>query len=281
MATPASAMLVELIGVGAEERPRKISPTWVADIDFSSAIDENDDALWDDANSPLNRAAWAIKSHQLKDMRNEHLSLIWKRVTNIFAFTSRNREQYHKDMTDFVKTFSELTCYNAKEKKLMGCVCLRAMQDIYQAAAFLVDFGLMTKGEKDCVLKEWIISRKAVRGEVSYGLRIGTYPRNNNQLPMGNLSFLNLLCIGKTRWSTLLKTKLKLGPNRHGNMEMITDQETLMSLQALMICLSTSICSRERMAKPMLRDFCGKWLEWVFMMKRRGWQSSHFTSQSE
>jgi hypothetical protein len=71
-------------------------------------------------------------------------------------------------MTDFVKTFSELPCYNAKDKKVMGCVSLRAIQDIDQAAAFLVDFGLMTKREQDCVLKEWIISRKAVRGEGSY-----------------------------------------------------------------------------------------------------------------
>jgi hypothetical protein len=51
MATPASAMSVELIGVGAKERPRMISPTGVADLDFSPAIDGNDDALWDDANS--------------------------------------------------------------------------------------------------------------------------------------------------------------------------------------------------------------------------------------
>jgi hypothetical protein len=57
MVTPASAMLVELIGVGAEERPRMISPIGVADLDFSSAINGNDDALWDDSNSPLNRVA--------------------------------------------------------------------------------------------------------------------------------------------------------------------------------------------------------------------------------
>jgi hypothetical protein len=67
------------------------------------------------------------------------------------------------------------------------------------------------------VLKEWIISRKAVRGEGSYSLRIVKDLRNINQLLMCNTSFLNLMCIGKTHWNTILKTKLKLGPNMHGN----------------------------------------------------------------
>jgi hypothetical protein len=203
--------------MGAKERPRMISPTGVADLDFSSAIDGNDDALLDDANSPLNCTAWAIKSHPLKDMRNAHSSLIRKRVTKIFTFMSKNREQYHKEMTDFLKTFLELPCYNAKDKKLIGCACLRSIKDIDQAAAFLADFSLMTKGEQYYVLKEWIISREAVRGEGSYSLRIGADPRNNNQLVMCNHSFLNVMYIGKTHWNTLLKTKLKLRPNRHGN----------------------------------------------------------------
>jgi hypothetical protein len=126
-----------------EDRTMMILLTGVADLDFSDVA--NDDDLWDDANSPLNRAAWSIKSHPLKDMRNAHLSLIQKRVSNIFTFMSKNCEQYHKEMNAFVETLLELPCCNSKDKKLIGCVCLRAIQDIDQAASFLVDLGLTKK----------------------------------------------------------------------------------------------------------------------------------------
>jgi hypothetical protein len=85
------------------------------------------------------------------------------------------------------------------------------------AAEFLVDLGMITKGEQDSVIKEYILSRAATRGEGGYNLRIGAYKGNNYAFTLCCPSFVDLLLLGSSSWEKLCKTKLSLGPNHHGN----------------------------------------------------------------
>jgi hypothetical protein len=69
-------------------------------------------------------------------------------------------------MLDYLDTMVFFaSCYNHTTRQFVQCECLKKLVDIDHAAEFLVDLGMMAKGEHNSVTKEWILSRAATRGE--------------------------------------------------------------------------------------------------------------------
>jgi hypothetical protein len=76
----------------------------------------------------------------------------------------------------------------------------------------------MYKKEQEPLNKEWINTRDHTSAGLAqgYGLRIGP---DKKRLVFCQNSFMNLLNLGRVRWSTLNTTKLVLVSNTHKNVE--------------------------------------------------------------
>jgi hypothetical protein len=76
----------------------------------------------------------------------------------------------------------------------------------------------MYKKDQETLYKEWINTRDHTNAGLAqgYGLRIGP---DKKRLVFCRNSFMNLLNLGRFRWSTLNTTKLVLGYNTHKNVE--------------------------------------------------------------
>jgi hypothetical protein len=108
-------------------------------------------------------------------------------------------------------------CYHHRQRQFVECTCLKQLVDFDHTADFLVNVGMMKKGEQETVAKELILGRNATRGGANYSLRIGSDATMNYAFPVSRLTFLNLLHLGVSCWETLNTTKLIPGPSRHGN----------------------------------------------------------------
>jgi hypothetical protein len=62
---------------------------------------------------------------------------------------------------------------NLKIHQFSSCTCMNKLVDIDHATGFMVYVGILTKGEQDTIMKEWIVNRKSTRGEGGYSLNIG------------------------------------------------------------------------------------------------------------
>jgi hypothetical protein len=146
-------------------------------------------------------------------------NLVRKRVPIIFNQMDKERSKYKQKMVHFLEVFASFPgCYHHRQRPFVECTCLKQLVDFDHAADFLVNVGMMNKGEQESAVKEWILGRNATRGGgVSYSSRIGSDATTNYEFPVFRLAFLDLLHLVASRWYTLNTTKLIPGPNSHGN----------------------------------------------------------------
>jgi hypothetical protein len=88
-------------------------------------------------------------------------------------------------MVHFLEVFSSFPgCYHHSQLQFVECSCLKHIADFDHSADFLVNVGMMNKGEHKTVVKEWVLGRNATRGGTSYSLRIGSDATMNYAFPV-------------------------------------------------------------------------------------------------
>jgi hypothetical protein len=81
-------------------------------------------------------------------MRTYYSRFARKKVFNVFYSMSKDREKYLHEMPSFLKAMVALPyCYNHNIHTLSSCTCMKNLVDIDHAAGFIVDVGLLMKGE--------------------------------------------------------------------------------------------------------------------------------------
>jgi hypothetical protein len=120
-----------------------------------------------------------------------------------------------------IKAFlEELTslpsCFNRQKCHFIKCGCIRKIKDDHSHAdEYLLDVALMTKKEQDAMYKELINGRhNRSRG---YNLWIGNDKTNGYSMDICMNSFLNLVAIGRKRFTNLSMTRFMPCKNKHKN----------------------------------------------------------------
>jgi hypothetical protein len=108
------------------------------------------------------------------------------------------------------------SCFNRHKCHFIKCGCIRKIKDDHaHADEYLLAVALMTKKEQDALYKELINGRhNRSRG---YNLRIGNDKTNGYSMDICMNSFLNLVAIGRKRFTNLSMTRFLPGKNKHKN----------------------------------------------------------------
>jgi hypothetical protein len=106
------------------------------------------------------------------------------------------------------------SCFNMQKCHFIKCGCIRKTKyDHDHADEYLLAFALVTKKEQDALYKELINGRhNRSRG---YNLRIGNDKTNGYSMDLCMNSFLNLVAIGRKRFTNLSMTLFLPGKNNH------------------------------------------------------------------
>jgi hypothetical protein len=120
-----------------------------------------------------------------------------------------------------IKAFlDELTslssCFNMQKYHFIKCGCIRKIKyEHAHADEYLLDVALMIKKEQYALYKELINGRhNRSRG---YSLQIGNNKRSCYSTDLCTNSFLNLVVIGRKRFTNLSLTRFLPGKNKHKN----------------------------------------------------------------
>jgi hypothetical protein len=87
----------------------------------------------------------------MQDMQNIQGTLMRKRVLTICNHMDKERNKYtHKQqMVNFLEVFASFPgCYHHRHHKFVECIYLKQLVDFDHAANFLVNVGIMNKGEQ-------------------------------------------------------------------------------------------------------------------------------------
>jgi hypothetical protein len=120
-----------------------------------------------------------------------------------------------------IKAFlEELTslpsCFNRQKFHFIKCGCISKIKDEHaHANEYLLDVALVTNNEQDALYKELINGRhNRSRG---YNLRIGNDKRTGYNMDFCMNSLLNLVAIGRKRFTNLYMTHFMSGKNTDKN----------------------------------------------------------------
>jgi hypothetical protein len=107
-----------------------------------------------------------------------------------------------KAIREFLVALSVLpSCYSKKHREYLNCNCTNKLQGLDHAAAYVTTVAAMGKKEQDALYKELINGRRRVAH--GYNLRIGDDMSTLYSMFLCRNSFLNILCVGKTRYTNL------------------------------------------------------------------------------
>jgi hypothetical protein len=121
-----------------------------------------------------------------------------------------------KEIREFLVALKALpSCYSKKHREYLNCNCTNKLQGIDHAAAYLTTVAAMGKKGQDALYKDLINGRRRVAH--GYNLRIGDDMATGYSLFLCRNSFLNILGVGKTRYTNLQATRFTPGMNTHKN----------------------------------------------------------------
>jgi hypothetical protein len=139
----------------------------------------------------------------------------------------QNKKSKHKLSVDedvvriMIKAFlEELTslpsCFNRQKCHFIKYGCIRKIKDYHaHADEYILAVSLITKKEQDAMYKEMINGRH--NRSRSYSLQIGNDKITGYSMDLCMNSFLNLIAIGRKRFTNLSMTRFLPGKNKHNN----------------------------------------------------------------
>jgi hypothetical protein len=128
---------------------RSTTPTGVADFDFALPVQGDDDDAWAQVNTPLHKASYLWKTHTMQEMQKMQGALVYNRVLRSFNQMDKERNKYKQKMVHFLEVFASFPgFYRHRQRQFFGCTCLKQLVNFNHAADFLVNVGMMNKGEQ-------------------------------------------------------------------------------------------------------------------------------------
>jgi hypothetical protein len=107
------------------------------------------------------------------------------------------------------------SCYSKKHREYLNCNCTNKLRCLDHAAAYLTTVAAIGKKEQYALYKELINGRRRVAH--GYNLGSGDDMAIGYSMFLCRNSFLNIIGVGKTRYTNLQATRFTPGMNTHNN----------------------------------------------------------------
>jgi hypothetical protein len=121
-----------------------------------------------------------------------------------------------KEIREFLVALKALpSCYIKNHREYLKFNCTNKLQGLDHAAAYLRTVAEMGKKEQDALYKELINGRRRVAH--GYNVCIGDDMATGYSMFLCRNSFLNIIGVGKTRYTNLQATRFTPGMNTHKN----------------------------------------------------------------